>query len=154
MTTVVFIDTSILCNLIPVPGRNQDETQVRTELSSRLSSGHQFILPITSVIETGNFVAQLGDGRERLATATKFESILRLICAGNAPWVLHDVAWNQDFLELFLDGGGSGMNYVEHAQSRIGAGDLCILTEREHYRARTKIDAEVWTLDDGLNSHN
>lgn len=154
MGSVVFIDTSVLCNLIPVPGRNQDEEQVREELSSRLQNGDQLILPITAVIETGNFVAQLGDGRERLATAQKLEDILRLICASKAPWVLHDVAWNQLFLKLFLDGAGTGMTYTEHAQNNVGAGDLCILTEREHYRARTKINAEVWTLDHALSAHN
>ena len=154
MASVVFIDTSILCNLIPVPGRNQHESQVKGEMSTRLDAGHQFILPITAVIETGNFVAQIGDGGERRKTAAKFEGILRLICEGKAPWVLHDVAWNQPFLEQFLDGAGTGMNYTEHAQNRVGAGDLCILTERRHYMTRTGINADVWTLDSALNSHN
>lgn len=149
----MFIDTSILCNLIPVPGRNQQENEVRNEMSTRLKAGQKFILPITAVIETGNFIAQISDGRQRLTTATKLEEILRFICAGKAPWVLHDVSWNQAFLEEFLDGAGTMMSYSQHAQNKVGAGDLCILTERQNYRFRTRIDAEVWTLDGALNSH-
>jgi hypothetical protein len=121
----VFIDTSILCNLIPVPGRNQQENEVRNEMSTRLKAGQKFILPITAVIETGNFVAQISDGRQRLTTATKLEEILRLICAGKAPWVLHDVSWNQAFLEEFLDGAGTMTTYSQHAQSKVGAG-ICV----------------------------
>lgn len=68
--------------------------------------------------------------------------------------MLHDVAWNKKFLEKFLDGSDTGMSYAQHAQSKVGAGDLCILTERDHYRERTRINAEVWTLDMGLNAHN
>lgn len=154
MLSVVFIDTNILCNLIPVPGRNQNEREVREEMVARLKSKQQFILPITAVIETGNFIAQLSNGRERLQTAAKLEEILRFICAGKAPWVLHDVAWNQTFLEHFLDGAGTGMTYTQHAQNKVGGGDLCILTERQQYQARTRITPEVWTLDGGLSAHS
>jgi len=30
---VIFIDTSILCNIVPVPGFNQDQEEVRAEMS-------------------------------------------------------------------------------------------------------------------------
>ena len=153
MSTIVFIDTSILCNLIPVPGRSQHEAEVRKELAARQRRGEQFILPITAVIETGNFIAQLKDGSERRTVSEKMENILRYICEGKTPWVLHDVAWNRGFLLAFLDGAGTQMSYSQHAQNRMGAGDLCILTERQHYQDRTRIKAEVWTLDDGLNAH-
>lgn len=41
--TVVFIDTSVLCNLLPVPGRDQDQKQVRAEMQKRFGAGEQFI---------------------------------------------------------------------------------------------------------------
>ncbi|WKK73107.1 hypothetical protein Q0F99_09835 [Rathayibacter oskolensis] len=154
MPAVVFIDTSVLCNLIPVPGKDQDADEVRKRMAARLKNDDRFILPITAVIETGNFVAQLSNGGERYATAQRFEEILRLICAGKAPWVLHDVAWNRPFLERFLDGADSGSTFKEHAKSEVGAGDLCILTERDSYRQRTRINAEIWTLDNGLGAHS
>lgn len=152
--TVVFIDTSILCNLVPVPHRAQHEAATREELKARLDRGDQFILPITAVIETGNFIAQLPDGGQRRAAATKLEAILRLVCNRQAPWILHDVSWNRAFLERFLDGAETGQPYVSHAQNKVGAGDLCILNERAEYVQRTRVPTEIWTLDGALGAHS
>jgi hypothetical protein len=123
-------------------------------MAARLRSGQQFILPITTVIETGNFIAQIPRGDSRRACAIRMAELLRLICQGRAPWVLHDVAWNRDFLERFLDGADTQVGYVQHAVSQLSAGDLCLLTERHHYHTRTSITARIWTLDAGLAAHN
>lgn len=154
MRNVVFIDTSVLCNLVPVPGRDQHRSAVQEELKRRLERNDSFVLPITAVIETGNFIAQLNDGGVRRSTARTMEKLLRLVCEEKAPWVLHDVAWNREFLEQFLNGADTCIDYMAHAQARLGAGDLCILVERQRYQSRTKIKAEIWTLDKGLGAHN
>lgn len=153
MQSVAFVDTSILCNLVPVPGRDQDREQVQKELKLRLSRREEFILPITAVVETGNFIAQLENGGLRRTTAQKLASILRLICEGRAPWILHDVPWNRNFLEQLLEGADTQTDYVTHAQNRLGTGDLCVLTERHQYHLRTGIPATIWTLDAGLRAY-
>ncbi|MFZ7088910.1 hypothetical protein [Curtobacterium sp. RRHDQ10] len=152
MGTISFIDTTILCNLVPVPGYDQHRDQVIEEMSIRLDHGEEFILPITSVIETGNHIAQLGSGGARRQAAMKLNDLLRLICAGQAPWVLHDVAWNDSFLQKLLDGADTETSYVDHAVAGVGAGDLCILTERQTYSERTRRPAGIWTLDGGLSA--
>lgn len=154
MTRVSFIDTSVLCNLVPVPGRDQQAGEVRREMTARLDQRERFILPITAVIETGNFIAQLSDGRVRRQTAERLDQILRLICEGKAPWVLHDVAWDKSFLRQMLEGADTMMNYVEHAASQVGAGDLCIINERLQYQQRSQIRASIWTFDEGLGSYS
>lgn len=150
---IAFIDTSVLCNLVPVPGWDQDRDRVHAEYKTRKDENQQFILPITAVIETGNFIAQVPDGRVRRRTADAFDKLLRLIQSRKSPWVLHDVAWNADFIGLLLDGAATGISYVDHAQAKVGAGDLTILTEREQYRSRSGLDADVWTLDSALAAH-
>lgn len=154
MTRVSFIDTSVLCNLVPVPGRDQEADEVKREMTERLDQRERFILPITAVIETGNFIAQLSDGRVRRQTAERLDQILRLICEGRAPWVLHDVAWDKSFLNQMLEGADTMMKYVEHAASQVGAGDLCIINERLHYQQRSQIRATIWTLDEALRSYS
>ena len=62
---VIFIDTSILCNIVPVPGFNQDQEEVRAEMKELVEKKAKFVLPITAVIETGNHIAQLPDGDKR-----------------------------------------------------------------------------------------
>ncbi|ROS65449.1 hypothetical protein EDF42_1873 [Curtobacterium sp. PhB172] len=153
MSAISFIDTSVLCNLVPVPGFDQQREKVLQEMAERLDGGEEFILPITSVIETGNHIAQLSSGGVRREAASKLDTLLRFICDGQAPWVLHDVAWDRDFLRQLLDGAGTGTSYIEHATVKVGAGDLCILTEREMFRARSRIPAGIWTLDGGLSAH-
>lgn len=153
MNQVTFIDTTVLCNLIPVPGRDQNRDAVRAEMGARLEGGEQFILPITAVIETGNFVAQIGDGGQRRACADILAGMLRLVCEGRAPWVLHDVEWSRAFLETFLAGADTGTTFVDHAMQGLGAGDLCILAERAAYRERTRLEVGIWTLDHGLAAY-
>ncbi|MEU4536423.1 hypothetical protein AB0G15_16310 [Streptosporangium sp. NPDC023825] len=39
--------------------------------------------------------------------------------------------------------------------AKLGLGDLCVLTERELYRARVvNVDVGIWTLDAQLRSHS
>lgn len=153
MGSISFIDTSILCNLVPVPGYDQHRKEILEEMNDRLNSGEEFILPITSVIETGNHIAQLSSGGARRQAATNLDALLRLICEGKAPWVLHDVAWDRAFLQKLLDGADTMTTYITHALAGVGAGDLCILTERQAFSERSRIPARIWTLDNGLSAH-
>lgn len=154
MVVLSFIDTSVLCNLVPVPGRDQEATAVKAELTQRLKAGERFILPITAVIETGNFIAQLSDGRVRRQVAETFAELLQLVVDDRAPWVLNRVEWNAEFLSHLLAGADTRMTYVEHAVAAVGAGDLCIVTERSQYEQRSQVRAKIWTLDQGLGAYS
>ena len=152
MRAVTFIDTSVLCNIIPIPGRAQYAQDVKTEMVARMRN-EDFILPITAVIEAGNFIAQLNDGRLRRETAEKLARILQLVCDGRSPWILHDFPWDGRFLAKLLEGADTGVDYVALAQQGVGAGDLCILTERQLFQERTHIEAKVWSLDRRLGAY-
>jgi hypothetical protein len=154
MRPITFIDTSVLCNIIPVPGFAQDEAKIRAELKDLIDSQTSFILPITSVIETGNHISQLPNGAQRRQAADKFAKLLNLVRLNKTPWILHDIPWNQDFLGEFLSGADTGVAFVDHAVQQLGAGDLCILTERRLYETRTRIRADIWTLDANLSSYS
>lgn len=153
MRPVKFIDTSVLCNLVPVPAMDQHAAQIREEMKTHLDAGCQFVLPITTVIETGNHIAHLPSGQMRRDTAKTFVEILHFVQRGKAPWVLHDVSWNADFLGQLLAGADTGTTYLQHATSKVGAGDLCILTERSAYEQRTGIRATVWSIDSDLTAY-
>lgn len=150
---VHFIDTSVLCNLVPVPGRDSNRIEVREELQSFLDASDVLILPVTAVIETGNFIANLSDGRLRRQTAERLAAQLRLAVKGQAPYIFHDFTWDQSFVNRFLDGAGSGQSFVEQATNEIGAGDLLILTEIDHYKRRARLPVHLWTRDTALMSY-
>ena len=150
---VEFVDTSILCNLLDVPGKNQHQREIVEELRLKRRQC-DLILPVTAVIETGNHIAQLGNGHDRRDRATKLDALLNLVIRGEAPWVLHTVEWGEPFLRELLGGGGTRIGLADHAMSRLGLGDLCILTEREMYRRRVAgVEVGIWTLDEQLKAH-
>lgn len=84
---VYFIDTSVLDNLLEIPKKSQDREQAKHDFAKRQSENSRFILPITAVIETGNHIAQLSDGRVRRNIAEKFSSMLELTAQRQAPWI-------------------------------------------------------------------
>ncbi|MFF4990475.1 hypothetical protein ACFY19_25065 [Streptosporangium saharense] len=81
---VEFVDTSVLCNILDVPGKNQDRASVMRQLREEKREC-DLILPVTTVIETGNHIAQLSDGRVRRDRADKLHRLLSLVIAGEAP---------------------------------------------------------------------
>ncbi|MFD3413750.1 hypothetical protein [Streptomyces cyaneofuscatus] len=72
-----FVDTSILCNLLEVPGKSQHRKQVIDELKSkRERRDTDLLLPVTAIIETGNHLAQVSDGRARRSCAERLSGVL------------------------------------------------------------------------------
>ncbi|MGF1648001.1 MAG: hypothetical protein ACFCVF_13915 [Kineosporiaceae bacterium] len=155
MAPVVFVDTSVMCNIIPVPGRDQDREAVMARLAELRESRAHMILPITSVIETGNFVGNLKDGTVRRDVAQRFVRHLELVISNRAPWRLHEVEWGAEFIRSLISGADTETDLVGHAMHGVGTGDLCILTERLMYRRRSRLqDVEIWSMDAKLSAHS
>lgn len=153
--TVWFVDTSILCNMIPVPGKDQDRDKVTAVLKEKQVARDTLILPVTAIVETGNHISHLQNGHQRRQAAATFDRLVRLVIAGKAPWHLHVFSWDKTLLKALLDGAGTGSSLIDHAVTGLGCGDLCVLAERDMYRKRTAIqDVRIWTLDHQLASHN
>jgi len=70
-SAVSFVDTSILCNLLPIPGRDENRAEVIAQFHAKAAAREVLIMPVTAVIEAGNFIAQLGNGGIRRSTAQK-----------------------------------------------------------------------------------
>ena len=156
MPEVRFVDTSVLCDLIDVPGKNQRRDEVRAELESLIGSGVQLVLPIATIIETGNHIGQLGDGVARRTCAQRFVGLLRLTAEGKVPWVLHAVAWDGALLHMLCDGTDATGPFLELAAAGLlGTGDLSILVECDMYAKRTAhVKVAVWTHDARLAAFN
>lgn len=65
MAEVVFVDTSVLLNLLDVPGKNGDRDSVTAEFKRMASDDAVLVIPIAAVIEVGNHIAHLSSGRQR-----------------------------------------------------------------------------------------
>ncbi|MGL5930229.1 MAG: hypothetical protein ACRCY8_14955 [Dermatophilaceae bacterium] len=150
---VHFVDTSVLTNLLRVPGRSDRFTDCQQEFQRRWARNDKFVLPITSLIETGNFIAQC-DG-DRHAAATRFVEAIDAARLANPPWTVRDVSWDGRFLSELVAGNSTGTTLVDHFVARsLGAGDVSILVERDRFRAETAFrDVRVWTLDQRLSAY-
>jgi hypothetical protein len=151
---VLFIDTSVLCNLVDVPGRNQHRDRVRAEFAQLIDGGVRFILPVTAVIETGNHIANAAG--DRRAAAERLAALLREAARSTAPWQLHAVTWDAGFLGALLNGDGTGQPLVDLlGNGQMGTGDVAILCERDLFRERTRFDdVGIWTLESTLGAYS
>ena len=151
---VEFMDTSILLSLLNVPGKATDHGGVVKELQQKATAGVTLILPTAAIIETGNHVCGLKEGRERRTSAQNFDRLLRLSIEMETPWALHRATWDETLLSYMLAGVDTGMTLLQHAEGRrLGAGDLSILAERKLYQQNVSskvVRVEIWTIDEAL----
>lgn len=83
MRRAVFLDSSILLELLEVPGKSQQPAAIAAELKDRVAAGDTLLLPTAAIVETGNHIAQLAyrrryaDGLHKLLNATSRNA---------APW--------------------------------------------------------------------
>lgn len=152
---VLVMDTSVLCCLLEVPGKetagnsgdgwNYKKIASLIERETALSS--TFVLPLASLIETGNHVAQApGD---RFAVAKRLAGIISKTAAATTPWAAFtDQAdlWGSDRLEALAQ------SWPELAKSSLSIGDATIKDVADYY-AQAGFLVEIVTGDAGLKAY-
>jgi hypothetical protein len=146
--TVVLVDTSIFLNVLDVPGRNQQRLIVLRELQQRLEATQELLLPIAAIIETGNHIGHLPDGRLRRQAAERFVVEVRKALDGTAPWVPARPITRDDIAD-WLEG------FPDHAMAERGLGDVSIIAEWERQRqlSQGRRRIEIWSLDEHLQGY-
>jgi predicted nucleic acid-binding protein len=144
MSAIVIVDTSVLLNILDVPGRNQNRAGVLAELGRLIEASDHLFIPMAAIVEVGNHIAQLANGAARRATAQRFIAEVRKALADEAPWKPINFPSNQEVLS-WLDG------FPDAAMQGLGIGDLSIKKEWEGLCAKYKMSrVRVWTLDGDL----
>ena len=69
MSSICLIDTSIFVEILDVPKYNQHRASVLKDYETYVKSDCTFLLPMATILETGNHIAQNGDGTMRRITA-------------------------------------------------------------------------------------
>lgn len=151
MSTVTLVDTSVLCELLQVPGKCDQNrfALLNEELDVRAERGERLVIPVTAVIETGNHIAQCQGDRH--AAARRLVKLLVRAASHDAPWTVLDTRFDQGFLEALRNGDSTGEDLCALAARKVGAGDVAMLVERDQLRRDTALQAvDVWTLDQDL----
>ena len=156
MSEVVFVDTSVLLNVLDVPHKNSDRDSIVQKFKDLARSGSLLVIPIAAVVEVGNHLAQL-PGTVRRDRCERFTALLHSSLGNQAPWVVSGTTWDQVFLRDLLDGHASRPGMIELCTTAVGTGDGSILLELERYRSRSDVPSalpvRLWTLDQGLQAY-
>lgn len=146
---VSIIDTSILCNIINIPHMNQNHQEIVEELIALQKDPQQtLILPLATIIETGNHIAHIADGNLRRARAQVMEELIKRTVNDQAPWTYYGKELErEDLLEI-------SSAVVEHAIMEIGIGDLSIMQVYKKYKETVPAigSIRIWSLDNHLKS--
>jgi hypothetical protein len=145
---VCIIDTSVFCSLLNVPNRSQRHGETVEELRAMIEDGYALLLPLVTIYETGNHIAQNGDGGARRRAAEVFVDQVRAAFSGNAPWTPTLVPEPEDFV-TWLD------EFPDHAGRGVGMGDLSIIkTWERQCELNQGRRVFIWSHDNDLHGYD
>ncbi|MTJ47906.1 hypothetical protein [Dolichospermum sp. UHCC 0259] len=156
MSSICLIDTSIFLEILNVPNYNQHRASVLEDFQTYAQSGCTFLLPMATILETGNHIAQNGDGTMRRITALRFVKAVKEAFTGEAPWrtttfpnTTEIMLWIDQFPEL------AGKNKAPDKQEGTSFGDLSIIEEFNKSCKRFPMsEVFIWSLDRDLQSYH
>lgn len=146
--SIGLVDTTILCNVIRIPGMDSEHGNVLAQLRDYLEQNYTLLLPVATIIETGNHIAQCGNGNQRREAATRFVNLVSKAIEEHIPWTIPKPLFSQDDLAKYLQ------EFPDNAMRGIGLGDLSII--REFHRQCDLLPFRhifIWTLDDHLSGY-
>lgn len=157
MNSICLIDTSVFVNLLNVPGLNQQAERVGADFVEYVDNGCTFILPMATILETGNHITQNGDGRLRRQTAQRFCAAVQAAFADTPPYRLSEFPSNREvfqWLAEFPDKAGQNKSGSRTGEG-TSFGDLTIIKEYEKCLARFPMsELFIWSLDSDLEAYH
>ncbi|QSQ21118.1 hypothetical protein JY651_38905 [Pyxidicoccus parkwayensis] len=146
--TVCIVDTSIFCNLLSVPNRCQQRGAVFAQFREKTKANETLLLPMTTILETGNHIGQNGDGNARRHAAMRFTEQVKLALDGQSPFTPTRFL-TRDSLAKWLD------EFPKWTLQGSGFGDLSIVKDYEHQCALSPGHrVYIWSLDEHLASYD
>lgn len=146
--SICIVDTSIFANLLRVPGKDQDMGAVHRQMREHIEQGVALLLPMATIIETGNHIAHILDGNLRHQTAERFARQVREAISGKSPFTPTPPILPEELLDWLDD-------FADSAMRHVGMADLSMIKEYEkqcalHPRRRVFI----WSLDSHLRRYD
>lgn len=157
MSEICLIDTSIFLNLLNVPGRNQEKVQVVEDFKFYAEMEVTFILPMATILETGNHIAQNGNGSMRRDAANRFCTAIEGAFNGIAPYQPSEFPSSSEvlvWLNQFPDHAGQNKSPTKTTEG-TSFGDLSIIKEYEKIRSKFSMsEIFIWSLDSDLEQYH
>lgn len=145
MNLVVFVDTSVLVNLLNIPYMNERLSEANQEYARLTAADAQFVIPAATLIETGNHIAHISDGNTRYKIGTTFANLIKEAVDGNSTWIVA-AELSQTVLQNGLD------FFIQSVSQGIGIGDSLICTQFDDFwKNKQPIGTmQLWSFDKHL----
>jgi hypothetical protein len=148
MTAICLIDTSIFVEILNVPIKASRHVEIVNILEDKIKAAEFLFLPLATILETGNHIAQNGDGNQRRDCAERFVKEVKKALEGTSPFSpikFLDLEALQNLLNDFPDSAMAG----------YGLGDASIIQDwRRLCRQNAGRRVYIWSLDKQLASYD
>lgn len=153
---LIIIDTSVFLNILSVPGKCQDKEEVIKAFEDYIALGASFILPMATIIETGNHIAQNGNGNTRRKVASQFCGHISKVLNDEAPYKISNFPNNDEMKQWLNQFPDLAMrNKSPTKQEGTSFGDLTIIQEFEKQKRLFKnYEIWIWSLDSDLQLYH
>lgn len=155
MKSVLVIDTSILCVWLDIPGMSNcgpdsdkwDKARVEEKIDKEHKAGTTFVLPLATIVETGNHIAQASHSQEERAKA--LADLMHKSAEEETPWAAfahQSELWAPEKLKILA------RDWPALARQKLSLGDATIKGVAEHY-SEAGYKVEILTGDNGLKAY-
>lgn len=155
MRKVLVIDTSILCVWLKIPnmdtcGSDDDQwnfERVNQLIKEEIRNKTTLVLPLATILETGNHIAQAAS--RRYETAQALAEIMIAAVDEKTPWAAfteQSSLWDKESLKKLAS------EWPSLATQCISIGDATIKSVAEYY-AKMDFQVEILTGDGGLKAY-
>lgn len=151
MSTVHFIDTTVMSALLNIPHFNDKGRYEAAKEEHELlkENGDVFVLPMAVLVETGNHIAHIPDGRMRHEIADKFVALVSGAIKSENNWnIIPEIPI--DVLETILS------KFPDQATAATGFGDVSIVEQfNEYWEKKQPIgEMRIWSFDAHLQGYS
>jgi hypothetical protein len=155
MKKVLIIDTSVLCVWLEVPGMDScgpdddkwDRPRIVEKIGGEEQANTTFVLPLASIIETGNHISQAQSKRWECGNA--LADLMRKSAKEETPWAAFSVQselWSSRELIKLAD------SWPDLAANKLSLGDATILDVAKYY-SQMNFKVDILTGDKGLKAY-
>jgi hypothetical protein len=149
---IAVFDTSLLCCWLRIPGRERagsganswDWKRVDELVKEELDKGSTIVLPLATIIETGNYISQ--SPNERFKYATEFSKHLKSAVQSELPWAAfteQSILWSPERLLSLAE------EWPRLADAKMSIGDATIKHIADYY-AEAGFNVRILTSDEAL----
>lgn len=147
MGAICLIDTSSFLEILNVPHKASQSELILQKLEEKIKAGESLFLPMATILETGNHIAQNRDGNQRRICAETFVVQVTQALEGKSPFTPINFLKQED-LQGWLK------EFPDQAMGGRGLGDLSIIHDWQRICDQNPSRrVYIWSLDKHLKGY-